>query len=143
MKNSIKIPSILETNTFFFNSATSASHRRWRENSVQLEVITFLYNLGFLIDITKSNNDNFWAEKDDMRIHFFYYESARNIYKGFKVWVGGKKSNIRAFRKVVDSFNQTPRKNTEIRNLDIYDVGGKKTIIYGNPCFRFRKVFNN
>jgi hypothetical protein len=145
MNNNLKIPKILEQNTFFFSSANNSDIRRWRESRVQNEVMAFLYILGFEIDITNGLRDYFYAEKEEIMIRFSYQESSRKVYKSFKIWDGEKKSNIRILRKIVNQYNQSRQRNNEILNLDIFshDKNFKETILFGSSCIRLKKQFKN
>ncbi|NLT51945.1 MAG: hypothetical protein GXX85_13630 [Ignavibacteria bacterium] len=99
MTNQISIPSILTANTYFWNSANSASSRRYCEEKRQNEVASFFSEIGFNV---KRNGDNVIATKEEVEVVFHYSESCKNVYKTLSITKNGKKSNITAIKKLLN-----------------------------------------
>lgn len=91
-------PKILTANTFYWRPGSSANQRRNNEKCKLKEVKEFLESLGFE---TTEDSENVHGKKDNIEVHFHYSESCRNVYKRFKVFKDGKKSNIKTLRKLV------------------------------------------
>lgn len=99
MQNTPVLPQILTANTYFWRSGSSASQRRSNEKRHTETVESFLRSNGF--DITVSNGEDVIGERDGVKVHFSYRESCKNVYKHLKITRNGKRSNIRALKKLL------------------------------------------
>jgi hypothetical protein len=145
MANNIIIPKILLTNQSNKKRLSHLDWIAWNEIIVQREVLTFLYTLGFEIDLSESLNNNYLAKKYNTYIHFHYSESIKKTFKSFRIWNSYRKANIRTLKNIVEKYNQSSPRNNEVLDLDFWIDGNKptRTIIYGNSCLRFKKLIKN
>lgn len=102
--NKIKLPKCLTTNYYFFHPASYSYKRRDNEERIIGEAEDFFKKVGF--NVTESEHSGFTATttfmEENVKVIFDYRESCRNIYKTFKVFKNGKKSNVRTIKGIVD-----------------------------------------
>lgn len=102
----IEFPSILTANTFIWGSNTHAHGRRNNEHKRQMEVSSFFEELGFTVTLGENSVK---ATIDNIEVYFSYRETCNNVYKTFKVYRDGNKSNITVLRKYA---------NLRVRKID-------------------------
>ncbi len=85
----VSIPDILTANTYFWSPAGSASGRRSNEKRHNGEVERFIQANRVALDAA------------GITIRFDYSESCSHVYRTFKVFRNGKKSNITAIYKAL------------------------------------------
>ncbi|WP_299823672.1 hypothetical protein [uncultured Pontibacter sp.] len=96
IQEQIQFPDILTANTFNWAAASNASTRRYNEKKRLDEVSSFFKEIGFQVH---QDGDSVTATIDNLEVYFSYRESCKNVYKTFKVYRDGKKSNITVLRK--------------------------------------------
>ena len=96
----VNIPYIVTANTYFWAPGAAAGIRRSNEDCRKREVARWLESIGF--DVREKDIDTIKGVlKDDhgvVEVEFHYSESARNVYKHFRVWRNGGKSNIKGLK---------------------------------------------
>jgi len=99
----MKEPSILTEHVFYYKPESSALSRRRIERIMLQTVEDFLKSLGFEIVTTIPQgrlHGILIRDKETIRVFFQYYQTCKNVYKSFQVYVDDKKSNISALRKL-------------------------------------------
>lgn len=104
MKNEKKsLPEFLTQNYYFCKPATTSHKRKRNETAINDAAYNYFKSLGF--DIT-ADYDGIRGvikyKKDKIEIFFGYYESCRNVYRIFKVYKNGSKSNRKIIVKIVN-----------------------------------------
>ena len=93
----ISIPKVVTANTYFWTPGAVANIRRSNEEKRLREVADWLKQMGF--DTAKKNIDTILGILEDkhgtIEVEFHYSESARNVYKHFRVRRNGQNSNIK------------------------------------------------
>lgn len=95
IKNTISVPKVLTSNTFYWTPGGSAFSRRSNEQRHLAEVDTFLHSLGFTDDGQGA------YVKGDIAVLFSYRESCHHVYKHLRVWKDGRRSNITTLYKLM------------------------------------------
>ena len=78
----VQIPSILTANVYFWSPGGSASQRRRNEERRRAEIENFLAAARV-------------GELENVVVEWNYSESCKNVYRHFRVYRNGKKSNIK------------------------------------------------
>ncbi len=108
-KEKIELPRFLAKNTFYWESGTTSARRSFNEKLVLQEAISFFEAIGFKLKLVfidvKSIKGERQFDNQKIEIVFSYYESAQNVYKTFKIYRDGKKTNIRIIKKMIEEVN--------------------------------------
>ena len=91
----VAIPDIITANTYFWRPGAAAAQRRSNERRRQHEACAFFAELGLKI---KHEGDNVFGFDDNVWLHFYYSESAKHVYKKFRVEINGRRSNLKGLK---------------------------------------------
>lgn len=101
----VELPKCLTTNYYFYHPGSSSGHRRRNEERVNNEAEEFFKELGF--NIFENENLGFTAtttfKNQNIEVYFKYRESASIVYKTFKVYRDGVKSNLNTVKKILSN----------------------------------------
>ena len=101
-----QLPTFLTKNYFTVASNQKASKRREVEALIHEEALQFFQLLGFEIFINNFSNEITGQMKhnsDSITVKFNYEESSKRIYRTFKVFKNGKKSNRKVIEKIMNN----------------------------------------
>jgi hypothetical protein len=105
-----QLPTFLTKNYFKIASNQKASKRREVEEVIHEEALAFFESLGFETFVNNFTNEITGQMKyksdaitDSIVVNFNYEESSKRIYRTFKVFKNGKKSNRKVIEKIMNN----------------------------------------
>jgi hypothetical protein len=105
-----QLPTFLTKNYFTVQSNQKASKRREVEDVIHQKALVFFESLGFETFVNKITNEITCQMKhksdsitDSIVVNFNYEESSKRIYRTFKVFKNGKKSNRKVIEKIMNN----------------------------------------
>jgi hypothetical protein len=101
-----QLPTFLTKNYFTVASNQKASKRREVEDVIHQKALVFFEKLGFETFVNKITNEITCQMKnnsDTITVKFNYEESSKRIYRTFKVFKNGKKSNRKVIEKIMNN----------------------------------------
>jgi hypothetical protein len=105
-----QLPTFLTKNYFKIPSNQKASKRREVEALIHEEALQFFQSLGFETFVNNFTNEITCQMKhksdsitDSIVVNFNYEESSKRIYRTFKVFKNGKKSNRKTIEKIMNN----------------------------------------
>jgi hypothetical protein len=101
-----QLPTFLTKNYFKIPSNQKASKRREVEDVIHEEALQFFQSLGFETFVNNFTNEitcQMKHKSDAITVNFNYEESSKRIYKTFKVFKNGKKSNRKVIEKIMNN----------------------------------------
>jgi hypothetical protein len=105
-----QLPTFLIKNYFKIPSHQKASKRREVEEVIHQKALVFFESLGFETFVNNFTNEITCQMKhksdaitDSIVVNFNYEESSKRIYRTFKVFKNGKKSNRKVIEKIMNN----------------------------------------
>jgi hypothetical protein len=101
-----QLPTFLTKNYFTVASHQKALKRREVEEAIHEEALQFFQSLGFETFVNNFTNEitcQMKYKSDSITVNFNYEESAKRIYRKFKVFKNGNKSNRKVIEKIMNN----------------------------------------
>jgi hypothetical protein len=101
-----QLPKFLTKNYFTVQSHQKALKRREVEEAIHQKALAFFEKLGFETFVNSITNEITCQMKNNSNtivVKFHYEESAKRIYRKFKVFKNGKKSNRKTIEKIMNN----------------------------------------
>jgi hypothetical protein len=101
-----QLPTFLIKNYFKIPSHQKALKRREVEEAIHQKALAFFQSLGFETFVNKITNEitcQIKHNSDTITVKFHYEESAKRIYRKFKVFKNGNKSNRKVIEKIMNN----------------------------------------